>query len=79
MVIKSQIFGNFIKPINAKSAYAAFIPIAQISATFGSTLVKRWLKIRLCGNFVKAAQYKKHIGRLFLQLLKPERLLLQPS
>jgi hypothetical protein len=78
-VAKSQIFGNFIKSINAKSAYAAFIPIAQISATFGSTLVKRWLKVRLFGNFVKSAQYKKHIGRLFLQLLKPERLLLQPS
>jgi hypothetical protein len=58
---------------------AAFIPIAQISTTFGSTLVKRWLKVRLFGNFVKSAQYKKHIGRLLLQLLKSERLLLQPS
>jgi hypothetical protein len=39
---------------------------------------KRWLKVRLFGNFVKSAQYKKHIGRLFLQLLKPKQLLTQP-
>jgi hypothetical protein len=39
---------------------------------------KRWLKVRLFGNFVKSAQYKKHIGRLLLQLLKPKRLLTQP-
>jgi hypothetical protein len=37
MVAKSQIFGNFVKATNAKSAFAAFIPIAQISATFAST------------------------------------------
>jgi hypothetical protein len=53
-------------------------PIAQILATFASTLDKRWLKVRLFGNFVKSAQYKKHIGRLFLQLLKPKQLLTQP-
>jgi hypothetical protein len=39
---------------------------------------KRWLKVRLFGNFVKSAQYKKHIGRLLLQLLKPKQLLTQP-
>jgi hypothetical protein len=53
-------------------------PIAQILATFASTLVKRWLKVRLFGNFITAAQYKKHIGRLLLQLLKPKQLLTQP-
>jgi hypothetical protein len=78
-VAKSQIFGNFIKSINAKSAYAAFIPIAQISATFGSTLDKRWSKVRLFGHFVKSAQYKKHIGHLLRQLLKPKQLLTQPG
>jgi hypothetical protein len=41
-------------------------------------LDKRWLKVRLFGNFVKSAQYKKHIGRLLLQLLKPKQLLTQP-
>jgi hypothetical protein len=39
---------------------------------------KRWLKVRLFGNFVKSAQYKKHIGRLLLQLIKPKQLLTQP-
>jgi hypothetical protein len=39
---------------------------------------KRWLKVRLFGNFVKSAQYKKYIGRLLLQLLKPKQLLTQP-
>jgi hypothetical protein len=29
-------------------------------------------------NFIKADQYKKHIGRLLLQLLEPKRLLAQP-
>jgi hypothetical protein len=39
---------------------------------------KRWLKVRFFGNFIKVDQYKKHIGRLLLQLLEPKRLLAQP-
>jgi hypothetical protein len=36
------------------------------------------VKSQLFGNFVKSAQYKKHIGCLLLQLLKPKQLLTQP-
>jgi hypothetical protein len=36
------------------------------------------VKSQIFDNFVKSAQYKKHIGRLLLQLLKPKQLLPQP-
>jgi hypothetical protein len=34
---ESQIFGNFVKATNAKSAFVFFIPIAQILATYNAT------------------------------------------
>jgi hypothetical protein len=40
---------------------------------------KRWPKVRLFGNFITAAPDKERLVRLLFQLLKPERLLLQPS
>jgi hypothetical protein len=36
------------------------------------------VKSQFFGNFIKFAQYKKHIARLLLQLLKPKQLLTQP-
>jgi hypothetical protein len=39
---------------------------------------KWWPTVRFFGNFIKSAQYKKHIGRFLLQLLELKQLLAQP-
>jgi hypothetical protein len=78
-VVKSQIFGNFVKANQTNSVCFVFYSNCSNLSDFCLNLGhKRWLKVRLFGHFVKSAQYKKHIGRLLLQLLKPKQLLTQP-